>query len=101
MDDRCVGSQPAFAGPETHAAAVGSTGWSRQILEKSSMLAGHPALGFIGKRVEPKLSLGTLVLAALLCDLLWCVFMIVGIEQVRFKPGVAVVAGTRAVAALE
>jgi hypothetical protein len=36
------------------------------------MLVGHVAVGLIGKRVDPKLSLGTLLLAALLADLLWC-----------------------------
>jgi membrane-bound metal-dependent hydrolase YbcI (DUF457 family) len=51
------------------------------------MLVGHLAVGLAGKRVEPRLSLGTLVLGALLADLLWCVFMIAGVEQVRFKPG--------------
>ena len=48
------------------------------------MHVGHFAAGFIGKRVEPKLSLGTLVLAAMLPDFLWCIFMILGVEHVRF-----------------
>lgn len=52
------------------------------------MLVGHFAVGFAAKRAAPTLSLGTLVLAAMLADLLWCVFMIAGIEQVQFKPGV-------------
>ncbi len=51
------------------------------------MLVGHFAVGLIGKRVEPKLSLGTLVLAAMLADFLWCVFMLAGLEHVEFKPG--------------
>jgi len=51
------------------------------------MLVGHLAVGLAGKRVEPRISLGTLVLAALLADLLWCVFMIAGIERVQYKPG--------------
>jgi len=51
------------------------------------MLVGHFAVGLAAKRVEPKLSLGTLVLAAMLSDFLWCIFMIAGIEHVQFKPG--------------
>ena len=51
------------------------------------MLVGHFAIGLTAKRVEPKISLGTLVLAAMLADFLWCVFMLTGIEHVQFKPG--------------
>ncbi len=51
------------------------------------MLVGHFAVGLAAKRAEPKVSLGTFVLAAMLADLLWCVFMIAGFEHVRFKPG--------------
>ena len=50
------------------------------------MLVGHFGVAFVAKRVEPKLSLGTLVLAAMLPDLLWCLFLITGIEHVKFKP---------------
>jgi hypothetical protein len=65
------------------------------------MLTGHFAIGFLGKRAEPKLSLGTIMLAALLSDLLFCFFLIGGIEAVRFKPGVTIVPGVRSVEALE
>jgi hypothetical protein len=51
------------------------------------MHAGHIAAGFIAKRIETTLSLGTLVLAAMLPDFLWCMFMIAGIEHVRFHEG--------------
>jgi hypothetical protein len=51
------------------------------------MFVGHVAVGLTAKRLESTLSLGTLVLAAMLADLLWCVFMIVGLEHVRFAPG--------------
>lgn len=44
------------------------------------MLVGHFAVAFLGKRVEPKLSLGTLMLASMLPDLLWPLFSIAGIE---------------------
>ena len=50
------------------------------------MLVGHLAAGFVAKRVEPKISLGTLVLASMLSDFLLYVFMVAGIEHVRFKP---------------
>ena len=51
------------------------------------MHVGHFAVGLLAKRVEPKLSLGTLVLAAMLSDFLWAIFLFAGIEHVRFKPG--------------
>lgn len=51
------------------------------------MLVGHFAVGLAAKRIEPVVSVGTLVLASMLADLLWCIFMIAGIEHVQFKPG--------------
>jgi hypothetical protein len=65
------------------------------------MLTGHFAISFLGKRADPKLSLGTIMFAALLSDLLFCVFLIGGIEAVRIKPGITIVPGTRSVDALE
>lgn len=50
------------------------------------MLVGHFAVGLVGKRVAPSVSLGTLVFAAMLADLLWCIFMIAGVEHVEFRP---------------
>jgi hypothetical protein len=55
--------------------------------EGNRMFVGHFAVGFLAKRAEPRLSLGTCVLAAVLADILWPIFMIVGLEQVQFKPG--------------
>lgn len=52
------------------------------------MLVGHFAVGFVGKRIAPKVSLGTLVAASMLADLLWPVFIMAGIEHVQFKPGI-------------
>ena len=49
------------------------------------MLVGHFAVGFAAKRVEPRPSLGTTVLASMLPDLLWSIFMVAGIEHVQFK----------------
>jgi len=50
------------------------------------VFVGHFAVGLAAKRIAPAVSLGTLVLAAMLADLLWCVFMIAGIEHVEFRP---------------
>ncbi len=52
------------------------------------MFVGHFAAGFVAKRIAPKVSLGTLVLASMLSDLLWTIFMIAGIEHVNIKPGI-------------
>ena len=65
------------------------------------MFVGHFAVSLIGKRLESKISLGTLVLAAMLPDFVTFVLMIAGIEGVRFKPGVVVTPATRAIDALE
>ncbi|HTS32196.1 MAG TPA: hypothetical protein VMH81_40275 [Bryobacteraceae bacterium] len=51
------------------------------------MLVGHFAAGLAAKRIAPSISTGTLVLACMLADLLWCFFMLAGIEHVEFKPG--------------
>ena len=51
------------------------------------MLVGHLAAGLVAKRVEPRLSLGTCVLAAMAADFLWCLFLLGGVEQVRFISG--------------
>jgi hypothetical protein len=49
------------------------------------MHVGHFAAGMIAKRFVPKVSLGTLILAAMLGDLLWTVFMVAGVERVQWK----------------
>jgi len=51
------------------------------------VLVGHLAVGFAAKRLEPKISLGTLVMTTMLADFLWTIFMFAGIEYVEFKPG--------------
>lgn len=48
------------------------------------MHVGHFATGLIGKRIDSKLSLGTMILASMLADFLWCVFMLAGVEEVQF-----------------
>jgi hypothetical protein len=51
------------------------------------MFLGHFGAAFALKRLEPKLSLGTLFLAVQLPDLLWGAFLLTGWEQVRIDPG--------------
>src|SRR5215831_4439353 len=40
------------------------------------MLVGHFAVGLTAKRIEPAISAGTLVLASMLADLLWCILYV-------------------------
>ncbi len=51
------------------------------------MFIGHFAVGFAAKRVAPKVSLGWLLAAPLLLDLVWPVMLLVGLESVRIDPG--------------
>ena len=55
------------------------------------MFIGHIAVAMGAKRVAPKTSLGTLVLATQFVDLLWPIFLVLGIEHVRINPGDTVV----------
>ena len=51
------------------------------------MFIGHPATGFLTKRLSPQTSLGWLVLAPFFLDILWPLFLLAGIEHVRIDPG--------------
>jgi hypothetical protein len=51
------------------------------------MLVGHYAIGFFGKKLAPKASLAVFVLAAMTADILWCAFMLAGVEHVEFISG--------------
>lgn len=51
------------------------------------MFLGHYGAAFALKRLEPKLSLGTLFVAVQLPDLLWGAFLLLGWERVRIDPG--------------
>lgn len=51
------------------------------------MFIGHPATGFLAKRVAARTSLGWLVLAPFFLDILWPVFLLTGVEHVRIDPG--------------
>jgi hypothetical protein len=48
---------------------------------------GHYGVALALKRVEPKVSLGTLFLAVQLADLLWGAFLLLGWERARIVPG--------------
>ncbi len=52
------------------------------------MFLGHYAVGFAAKRFAPRSSLGALLAAPLLLDLLWPIFLLLGWEQVRIVPGI-------------
>jgi len=51
------------------------------------MFLGHDAVAFAAKKVAPKTSLGTLFLSTQFLDLLWPIFLLLGIEHVRIDPG--------------
>ena len=51
------------------------------------MFIGHFALGFAAKPAVPRVSLAMLLVAALFADILWPVFVLLGIEHVRIAPG--------------
>jgi membrane-bound metal-dependent hydrolase YbcI (DUF457 family) len=51
------------------------------------MFIGHFAVGFALKRTAPRTSLGWLIAAPQLLDMLWPIFLLLGWEQVRIDPG--------------
>jgi len=51
------------------------------------MFIGHFGAAFIGKKIEVKPSLGTYFLASQFIDLIWPIFVLLGIEQVAIDPG--------------
>jgi hypothetical protein len=50
------------------------------------MFIGHFAVAFAAKRVAPRASLGATFVAAQLADLLWPIFLLLGVERVRISP---------------
>jgi hypothetical protein len=52
------------------------------------MFIGHFAVGLAAKPFAPKVSVGTLVLAGCLPDLVWLPFLLAGMERVAIKPGI-------------
>jgi hypothetical protein len=51
------------------------------------MFIGHFALGFALKRAAPKIDLGWLIASVLFLDLVWPIFVLIGIERVDIDPG--------------
>lgn len=51
------------------------------------MFLGHYALGLAAKKIDNRPSLGTMLMAAQFIDLLWPIFLILGIEKVEIEPG--------------
>src|SRR5574341_1272224 len=54
---------------------------------RTPVFIGHYGVGFAAKRAAPQVSLGWLMTAPLLLDLLWPIFLLAGWEQVRIEPG--------------
>lgn len=52
------------------------------------MFIGHFGVALAAKRVAPRTSLATLVLAGEFLDLLWPIFLLSGMEHVRVAPGI-------------
>ncbi|HEX5651795.1 MAG TPA: metal-dependent hydrolase [Chitinophagaceae bacterium] len=51
------------------------------------MFIGHYAVGFIGKKIDKRPSLGTLFLAVQWLDLIWPLLVFAGIERFSIQPG--------------
>jgi hypothetical protein len=51
------------------------------------MFLGHFALGLAAKRLTPRVSLAMLLAASQWADMVWPVFVLLGVEQVRIEPG--------------
>ncbi len=51
------------------------------------MFIGHYVAALGAKKISPKVSLGTLLLASQFIDLLWPIFLLLGLEHVRIDPG--------------
>src|SRR6184192_1213223 len=56
------------------------------MLEWSPMFIGHYAVGLVGKKFAPRTSLGLLIAAPILLDLLWPIFLLLGFEHVSIEP---------------
>ena len=56
------------------------------------MFIGHFGVAMAARRVAPRPSLGTLVMASFFIDGVWPIFLLLGWEQVAIEPGVTAVA---------
>ncbi|MBZ5656674.1 MAG: hypothetical protein LAO56_15510 [Acidobacteriia bacterium] len=52
------------------------------------MFIGHFGVAFAAKRLAPRTSLATLIVGAQFLDLLWPIFLLLGLEHVRIVPGI-------------
>jgi len=52
------------------------------------LFVGHYSASFAGKALEPRIPLWVLFLAVQFLDVLWGVFVLLGIEKVRIVPGI-------------
>lgn len=55
------------------------------------MFIGHYAVAFAARKAAPKTSLATLIVASQFIDVLWPVFLLLGIEHASIEPGNTVV----------
>jgi len=61
---------------------------SNMRLQEDSMFIGHFEVALAAKKAASRTSLGTLILAAQFIDLLWPIFLLLGLEHVRIAPGI-------------
>lgn len=52
------------------------------------MFVGHFAVGFMAKRAAPRVSLPVLFAAVSFLDILWPLFIVLGVEHARIVPGI-------------
>ena len=52
------------------------------------MFVGHFAVAFAAKRAAPAVSLGTWFVACELVDVIWPLFLLIGLESARIAPGI-------------
>lgn len=53
------------------------------------MFIGHFGAGLAAKKIDNRPSLGTMFFAAQLLDLIWPLFLLIGIEKVAIEPGIS------------
>jgi len=51
------------------------------------MFIGHFGVGLASKKIDKKISLGTLFFASQFIDLIWPIFLLFGLEKVKIDPG--------------
>jgi len=51
------------------------------------MFVGHLAVALVARRVEPRVNLGWFVAGVTALDLVWPIFVLMGVERVRISPG--------------